>query len=140
MQSTQQGTRGESPEAARQVGGWLLWFATLGGIVAWSFHLVAAWAVVELGCYRDAEMILGLSLHGLVALITGVPLAVAAASLAAGVGFRTRNLGRSAEGRVDKVRLGRARFMAEIGIVLNTLAVLMIVFGGIAVWWCTPCT
>ncbi len=139
MQSTQQRARGSPPEGTRWLGGRLLWFAVLGGIGAWSFHLVAAWAVVELACYREDEIVLGLSLRLLVALVTGVPLAIAAASLAAGARFYTSHLDRSAENGVDEVRLHRARFMALLGIWLNVLACLMIVFGGIAVWVFAPC-
>lgn len=129
-------------ERSPRLGAWLLWFAVLGGATAWSVHLVLAWGAVELAC-TDAggsgdASILGLSVRGFAALATGVPLAVAVASLVFSSLFRAGQLAGKPDG--DDPRLGRGRFMAQVGVWLNVFAVLMIAFGGLAVVWFAPCT
>lgn len=138
MPSTPETSR-KPPAAAREAGAWLLWFAVLGGVVAWAGHLAAAWGAVELGCYPRESTVLGLSVRGFAAVATVVPLLVALASLAAALRFRTRQLAPGGTDEVAEPRAGRAEFMAHVGLWLNVLAVLMIAFGGLAVIWFAPC-
>ena len=37
-------------ELRRKAAPWLLWFAVLGGAVAWSAHLLLGWGLEEIAC------------------------------------------------------------------------------------------
>jgi hypothetical protein len=116
------------------VGPWLLWFAVLGGSLAWAVHLFVAWGVAELACMDGNSEVLGLPLRGFVAVATGLPLAVALAST--GVAWRIWH----APGEVDDDRAGqRARFLAHVGFALNLFAVAATVFGAAALLVLEPC-
>ncbi|HEX3004277.1 MAG TPA: hypothetical protein VHO27_08695 [Angustibacter sp.] len=120
--------RRHPPEGERAAGPRLLWFGVLGGSVAWALHLMVAWLAVELGCYQDHPDILGMSPRTVAVVATLLPGVVAVAALAVAV-LALRAVRR----RSGPDPTGRTRFMAEVAIGLDAFAVLMIVFGGLAV-------
>jgi hypothetical protein len=143
--------------SARRVGPWLLWFAVLGGMLAWAFHLLFAWGVAELACMNGETEVIGLPLRGFVGLATGVPFVVALA--ATGIAWRVWRApahpdgdrsdhdastphsvrgGRPASDQGDK-SVERARFLAQVGFVLDLLAVAATVFGAAALIVLEPC-
>ncbi|GII94536.1 hypothetical protein [Sinosporangium siamense] len=126
------GTGPPSPQAAK-IGRWLLAFAVGGGIISWAVHLLVAWAVVEVTCARNRTYVGGLPLYVVVILATAVPAAVAAASAA--TAWRLRRSLRDASGR----REIRARFLAQLGLWLDGLSLMMIAFGAAAVVVFRPC-
>ncbi|WP_214414013.1 hypothetical protein [Sphaerisporangium fuscum] len=113
---------------------WLLWFAVLGGALAWAVHLFAAWSVVELACTRGHHDVSGIPLRGFAAIATGLPGIVALAALAAGRHLRGRRLPQLPGWKADRVR-----FMAEVGFWLDALSVLIILLGALAVAMFAPC-
>ena len=42
--------RSSGRRTRRKVGGPLLWFAVLGGAVAWALHILVAWSFMEVAC------------------------------------------------------------------------------------------
>jgi hypothetical protein len=131
--------------SARRVGPWLLWFAVLGGMLAWAFHLFLAWGVAELACMDGATEVIGLPLQGFVGLVTGVPFVVALA--ATGVAWRVWRApahpdddrsGQDASNQGDR-SVERARFLAQVGFVVDLLAVAATVFGAAALIVLEPC-
>jgi hypothetical protein len=123
---------------AGRVGPWLLWFAVLGGMLAWAFHLLFAWGVAELACMNGETEVIGLPLRGFVGLVTGVPLAVALA--ATGIAWRVWRAPADPDGdRSGDRSVERARFLAQIGFVLDLLAVAATVFGAVALIVLEPC-
>lgn len=128
-------------EAADWAGPRWLWFGVLGGALAWGAHLLVAWASVELACSQGHTEIIGLRLSAVVWTMTIGPAVVAAA--AGTVAWRALAVLRRAEqsppAGVASRRIGRARLLAEIGVWIDALALLMIVFGGIAVLTFAPC-
>lgn len=112
----------------RTAGPRLLWFGVLGGSVAWVLHLLVAWLAVELGCAQAHPQILGLSPRTVAVVATLLPGLLAVASLAVAVAaLRTLRRHRGPD------PTGRTRFMAEVAVGLDAFALLMIVFGGLAV-------
>ncbi|KAB8197415.1 hypothetical protein FH608_002325 [Nonomuraea phyllanthi] len=124
----------ETERKTRRVGRWLLCFAVAGGAVAWAVHLLAAWGVVELVCSIGRRDVNGLPLHAFVIVATAVPAVPAAAALAAAWRIWQHDLA-GATGRRER----RARFLAELGLGLDALACLMIVFGAVALGVIAPC-
>lgn len=135
----------QDDEAARDAGQWAgprwLWFGVLGGGLAWTVHLLAAWLADELGCARGPSHVFGMPLSLATGLATVVPGAVALVAL--GVAWRALRTLRRAEAEppsgVSPRRIGRARFMAEVGLWIDLLSLLMITFGGAAVVTFSPC-
>jgi hypothetical protein len=124
----------EPPAAEREAGPRLLWFGVGGGAVAWAGHLLAAWLGTELPCARGHDIVLGMGLRTTTALATLVPGVVALAAFL--VALRAgRVLRRLAPDR----RVARAQFMAQIGAWMDAFALLMILFGGVAVATLSPC-
>jgi hypothetical protein len=122
------GTPAPPPPDEREAGPRWLWFAVLGGVVAWVVHLFSAWMLVELGCPQANHVVLGIGLRSATVVATVVPAVVAAAALAVALAAV-----RALRSAVPRRRSRRAFFMAEVGAWLNALALLMIVFGGVAV-------
>jgi hypothetical protein len=129
--------RAAPSRAVRRAGPWLLWFAVLGGSMAWAGHLFVAWAVVELACLHGHTTVLGLPLRGFDAIATGVPLLIAVGATA--LAWRLRRQGADDRtGSGDRAR-HRARFMADLGFALNLLALAAIMAGGAALLVLEPC-
>lgn len=125
-----------APRAAL-LGGLLLWFAVLGGVVAWAVHLFAAWSIDELACASGHQDLSGFPLSAAVGIAVIVPTAVAAAALAASwLALRRTSAARSG---ADDRSVGRAHLLAIIGLSLNLLSLAIIVLGGVATLVLSPC-
>jgi hypothetical protein len=124
----------DRPRTARRLGGLLLWFATLGGFLAWTVHLFAAWSMVEVTCLSGHEDISGVPLSVATMIAVLVPAAVTLAALAVAVTAwrRVRREPDSADD-VGPNRLSRTRLLATVGLWSNLLFFAIIAFDGIAV-------
>ncbi|MFD0787379.1 hypothetical protein ACFQZ8_26045, partial [Micromonospora azadirachtae] len=57
----------------RLAGGLLLWYAVLGGALAWAIHLMLAWGIDELTCAGGSDHVGVVPLRVVVALAVVVP-------------------------------------------------------------------
>lgn len=123
----------------RLLGGLLLWFATLGGAVAWAAHLLLAWGIDELACSSGRpDRVAGLPLTGVLTVIVVVPAAIAAAAIGVAA-VAWRRLSKAVKAEDHSPSLDRARMMASIGLSANLLFFAIIVFGGSALTVFPPC-
>jgi hypothetical protein len=122
-----------------------LWYAVIGGVVAWAAHLLVAWSDMEVSCFAPAS---GMSIlqHGghpqgaewwVVGGAVVVPWLVTAAAFITCLVLH-RRLAR-AEG-VDPVERGRTSFLLVIGIFLDLMSLAVITGGGIALLVVDPCS
>jgi hypothetical protein len=128
-----------------------LWFAVLGGAVAWSAHLLVGWGLEEIACspVSDGPRVLGVSLTVWIGAATVVLGAVTvAAGLLAWRFWRTEGAADPSTGvepgggdpePQELVRRGRAGFMALFGLAANALFLLMILYGGVSLLLLRPC-
>lgn len=125
----------------RLLGGLALWFAVLGGALAWALHLFAAWGTDELVCASGHEDVSGTSLRVVLLLTAAVPLAITLAAL--GVAWlawrRTAKDSRPETGGDEERRFDRTRLMALVGLCSNVLFTTIIIFGGAAIFVFPPC-
>ncbi|GAA3423468.1 hypothetical protein ACWDTT_07650 [Streptosporangium sandarakinum] len=131
--SRRPGEPGE-PGKARRTRPGPLWFAVLGGVIAWSLHIVFAWSVVELTCVDGGGLIGGIPVVVFAAVATGLPAVVAAAALVVDLLLWRRDPPEPPGRKSDRVR-----FMLQIGFWLDVFSVLMILMGGLAVVMLPPC-
>jgi hypothetical protein len=139
-------------ELRRKAAPWLLWFAVLGGAVAWSAHLLIGWGLEEIACspVSAGPDVLGVSLTVWIGVLTA---ALAAVTAAAGLlAYRFWRQGGAADPNTriepggseaepqELIRGGRAGFMALFGMAANALFLLIIVYGGVSLLLLRPCT
>jgi hypothetical protein len=91
----------------------LVWFGLLGGMVAWAAHLVVSYAVVDVGCGAQNELLL----RALLVAVTVVTGLVAVAALFAA----RRSIARSTTWR---------RSLARAGVLLDGLGLFGIAVAG----------
>jgi hypothetical protein len=154
--------------AARRAGPWLLWFAVVGGALAWSLHLLTGWYLEELACGPVAagQPPLGITLTVWIVAITVLFGAVSLAAMlvawrlwrrtALAVGDGSASMAGGMAGTDPSVlgageavdaggtealaaRAGRASFMALLGLVANALFLIIVVAGGAALLFLGPC-
>jgi hypothetical protein len=126
-----------SPQA-RRVGAPLMWFAVLGGAIAWSAHALSAWSINELACAAGGRhVVAGVSLTAALAVTVVVPGAAAlAALLASWIAWRRTS---AAAAHRDGAGIGRAAMLALLGFGANLLFVAIIAAGGAALLVFPPC-
>lgn len=125
---------GETRSGPRLLGAVLLWFAALGGAVAYAVHLFAAWGIEELVCAAGHREVAGVPLEVVIAIATAVPGLVVLAALAT-AWLAWRRIGRrigQAEPVEDQAGLTRAKLLAVVGLWANLLFLAIIVFDGVA--------
>ena len=143
-QTGMQSPAGQAAGPAAAVGPLLLWFAVLGGGVAWAAHLLVGWFLVEvIACAPAAThrgQVLGLSLSSVIVLLT-VALGLVAAAAALLAWHAWRRLARPVASPAGGGRaVGRAGFMALVGLGMDLLFLAIIVLSGIALAYLGPCT
>jgi len=107
-----------------------LWFAFLGGPIAWSAHLLASYPLVSIACQLGSTTLL----HA----ITAVTAAIAAAAALTGwLAYRRVRTGGPTAGPAD--RFARARFMAISGLALGILFTFVILVEGMPPMLHDPC-
>jgi hypothetical protein len=123
----------------RLAGGLLLWYAVLGGAVAWAVHLLAGWGVDELTCASGSERIGAVPLRTVLGAAVVLPaLATVGALLASTLLWRrTAHSPPPPDGAERSV--GRSRLLAVVGIWSNLLFLTIIVLGGVALLVLPPC-
>lgn len=119
------------------VGALWMWFAAIGGAVAWAVHLGSSWGMTETVCLGGHSTVGELPLKIAVALSTLIPLAVCLTSLGAAWWMR-RHTGPS-HLDISTERAGRAHLVAGIGLWANFLFAAIIVFDGVALLVFSPC-
>jgi hypothetical protein len=107
-----------------------LWFAFLGGPVAWTAHLLASYPLVSVACRLGSAT----PLH-LITLSTA--LIAAAAALTGWVGYRRVRDAQGPAGMGDA--LARARFMALGGVFIGGLFTFVILVEGLPPLLHDPC-
>lgn len=118
-------TEGHEPPASRAA----LWFAFLGGPIAWSAHLLSSYPLVSVACDLGATT----PLH----LITALTAAIAAAAAVVGwLSFRRVRAG-GPSGLGDA--FARARFMALSGLILGLFFTFVILVEGLPPLLQDPC-
>lgn len=120
------------------------WYALLGGSAAWALHLVVGYALVEIAC--RSERLAGVTLGIGTPHAAGLALTLVAALVALGaLGTAWAMAGDGVPmDPVDEAgapeALGRRRFIAYVGVVMNGLFLLAIVMAGLAFLFLTMCT
>lgn len=122
-------TQEQSAPSAAKLAPYLLWYATLGGPVAWVVHLLIGWSIVEVPCSRGHTDLAGVPVRVVVTLATVVFALVALGALVVAWRLRQRLAAVSDPSR----QISRAHFMAEVGLWLDLLAFVMIVMVGAAI-------
>ncbi|MBX6749422.1 MAG: hypothetical protein IRY85_07055 [Micromonosporaceae bacterium] len=103
----------------------------VGGAVAWSVHLIAAWAVDELTCGAGRATVAGVPLVAVMWVAVIVPALVTAAALAVSA-LVWRRESAAARQRADR-GYGRTGMLGLVGLGANALFLSIIVAGGAAV-------
>jgi hypothetical protein len=131
--------RVDEPPAFRAL---TLWFGVIGGIVAWSLHILVAWSFMEVGCLAPGPHSIlqrGPDPRGVSAIVayvaTGVPWLVAALALLVCLRLRSR-LRSVAE---DAPRAERTHLMIVVGLFLNALALAAVTGSGVGILVLRPC-
>jgi len=139
-------------ELRRRAAPLLLWFAVLGGAVAWTAHLLVGWGLEEIACspVSAGPQVLGVSVTVWIGVLTVVLGAVTVAAGLLAWRFWREEGATDPNARIEPgggdpepeelVRSGRAGFMALFGLAANALFLLMIVYGGLSLLLLRPCT
>jgi hypothetical protein len=107
-----------------------LWFAFLGGPIAWTAHLLASYPMVAVACRMGSALPLHLITLGTAAL-------AAAAALTGWIGYRRVRDAEGPAGLGDA--LARARFMALGGVFIGGLFTFVILVEGLPPLLHDPC-
>jgi hypothetical protein len=104
-----------------------VWFGVLGGLAAWSAHLVLGFVLISLGCSEGRDALGAEPTIGTAFVVLTVVLA-AVAALATLVAFR-----------VWREETGWQGFLGAFGALLDTLALGAIALGGMPLLFLHPC-
>ncbi len=124
-----------------RIGGFALWYAVMGGVIAWTFQLAVSWSVMELSClgptrggmYQQAGDSIGARIVAYAA--TAVPWLVALGALVTCLVLyaRLRRLG------ADLLAGERTKLMLVIGLFLDAMTLAIITGGGIGLAFVEAC-
>lgn len=120
---------------ARRLGGRLMWFAVLGGAVAWTLHLFVGWGTEELVCASGHTTVAGVPVEAVIGTGVVLPALVTVAAL----GLSLRAWRHTSPASRDDRRMGRAALLALVGVWANALFLTIIVVGGAALLVFAPC-
>lgn len=107
------------------VSSWKLWYALLGGAVAWTGHLMLAYAISEFGCVAGwgHKIVLAISaVSWMLIAMSVVMIALAAGALLMSYGISRRSPGLM-HGPDDRVT---AEYVARFGLIANGLFLFII--------------
>jgi hypothetical protein len=134
----------ETVEDAGPAFGWFtLWFGVVGGVAAWSLHVLVAWSFLEVGCLGPASptILQQGSGPGTVASVvayvaTGLPWLVALLALLTCIRMRLRMRRAHAEA---SPRLERTDLMIIIGLFLDVMSLLAVTGSAVGIIVLEPC-
>ncbi|MDG6110200.1 hypothetical protein [Dactylosporangium aurantiacum] len=121
---------------ARKAGALIMWFAVLGGALAWTAHLFVAWGTDELTCRSGHTSIGPVPVQAVVAAGVVLPALVTVAAMWTAWRAWRRLSGR---GRGDDPRTERAGLLALLGLCADGLFLIIILAGGAALLVFPPC-
>lgn len=119
--------------AVTGVSGWRLWFALLGGAVAWTGHLMLAYAISEFGCTSGIgrRSVLGVSaVSWMLLLMSAAMIALAAWAYATAGG-----VGRGARGTSHPDEHSTAEYVAHFGRIANGLFLFIVVIESVPIFF-----
>jgi hypothetical protein len=137
--------RGRVPEARPPgvVAAVAPWFAFLGGAAAWALHLVVAYGLSEVACRSERLEVVLLGLPGLDVFGYAVTLLAALTAIGAAVSALALYPNGARADPVDDAGaheiLGRRRFMAYAGFVMNGLFLFAILAAGLPFMFLRTC-
>jgi hypothetical protein len=108
-----------------------LWFGLLGGAIAWTVHLMFAYAIAEFGCVGGLgeQGYLGITL--VTWLLLGLTMATASAAGAATLAaYRSRHHSQSSEAEISA---DAKRHVAWLGVLISGLFTVIILFESIPI-------
>lgn len=116
------------------VKGWKLWFALLGGAVAWTLHLLLAYAIAEFGCVAGWDEFVAVGISLVSWLLIGVSVAMTA--LAAGALAVSWDAHRKSR-RVPRNSDDRATldYTARFGLITNGLFLFIILVESVPIFF-----
>jgi len=150
-QETQSGPgRAAAGERPRRIPPAMLWFAVLGGVVAWSIQILVTWAAMELGCVAPIGDELVGQRRGSPGTVTwtiviagmAVPWLVAVLAFLACLWVR-RRLRSYDEGEgpaPDVLSRSRTSFLVVLGVFLDLMSIAIITGSALALWVVEPCS
>jgi hypothetical protein len=101
-----------------------LWFGTLGGVLAWSAHLLVGYGLEELVC--AGPLARSALVEGAIVVVTLAAIAVCVAAAIVALGYAR---GRRAPG--GGALPERVAFLGSVGVALNLLSAATVVFAGL---------
>ena len=120
------------------------WFAFLGGAAAWVLHLTVAYVIAEIGCQSQRLDVRLLGIPG--PDFFGFALTLLAGATAVGAAVTAFRLypGEATGDPVDepgaRESIGRDRFMAYAGLIMNGIFLVAILAGGLPFMFLQSCT
>jgi len=126
----------------RKVGGPTLWFAVLGGVVAWAMHILVAWSFLEVACLTPGRTTVlqfggspGLTASVVAYTATGLPWVVSLLAFLSCLRLRSV-LSREGE---DILSGERTNLLLVMGIFLDLFALLALTGSAVGLFVLEPC-
>lgn len=119
--------------AVTGVSGWRLWFALLGGAIAWTGHLMLAYAISEFGCTSGIgrRSVLGVSVVSWMLLL----MSAAMIALAAWAYGTAGGVGRGARRTSHPDERSTAEYVAHFGRIANGLFLFIVVIESVPIFF-----
>ncbi|HEV2295935.1 MAG TPA: hypothetical protein VGR35_18970 [Tepidisphaeraceae bacterium] len=122
------------PAQSSGVRHWKLWFALLGGAIAWAGHLLLAYAMAEFGCVAGLghRHVLGVTvISWMLLVVSALFTAMAAAALLVSYGIREK----SSVGAPDPDDRSTREFVARFGLIVNALFLFVVLAQSVPVFF-----
>jgi hypothetical protein len=125
----------DAPATIAGVKSWRIWFALLGGAVAWAAHLLTAYAIAEFGCVAGLghRHVLGVTVVSWMLLaLSAVLTAAAAAAVVVSYGIRERSTPRR---ETDPDIRSTREFVGRFGLICNGLFLFTVLVQSIPIFF-----
>jgi hypothetical protein len=129
-------------ESRHRIGGPFLWYSVLGGITAWSLHILVAWSFLEVACLTPGRSTTlqfggkpGLTASVVAYTATGLPWLVALGALLGCLRLRSRIRSRGEELLSGE----RTHLLIVIGIFLDVFALAAMTGSAVGLFVLEPC-